>query len=85
MRPTQHRSNNDVLGAPAGMTVDECKPLPITRIEYSDGTPACVSFWTPTADELARLSAGQPVMISAIGRTHPPLCVLVAGDADLPL
>ena len=34
MKPFQHPSNNDVLGAPAGLPVDRCRALPITRIVY---------------------------------------------------
>lgn len=69
----QHPTNNAVLGAPAGMPIDECNALPITRIQYSDGTPAVASYWRPTAAELALLSQGHPVRLVVLGRTHPPL------------
>lgn len=82
MRPTQHPSNNDVLRAPSGATVDECRPLPITRLFYG-ATPAVVSYWQPTAEQLALLAAGKPVWLSVLGHTHPPLAIGVDGDGRL--
>lgn len=79
MRPTQHPSNNDVLRAPPGATVEECRPLAITRIQYEDGTPAVASFWEPSAAERAAIAAGASVQLIALGRTHPPLIVCVDG------
>lgn len=82
MRPTQHPSNNDVLQAPSGATVDECRPLPITRVRYGD-VPGMVSYWQPTAEQLALLAAGKPVWLSVLGHTHPPLAIGVDGDGRL--
>ena len=79
----QHPTNNDVLGAPPGVPLDECQALPITRIQYSDGTPAVASFWTPSAEELALLNQGRAVRLVVLGRTHPPLMLGVDGDGVL--
>lgn len=76
----QHPSNNFVLGAPAGMSIDECNALPVTRIQYSDGTPAVASYWKPTAAELTLLAQGQAVRLTVLGTTHPPLMLGVDGD-----
>ena len=62
------------------MPIDECNALPITRIQYSDGTPAVASYWKPTADELALLNRGQAVRLTVLGTTHPPLMLGVDGD-----
>lgn len=80
MDRSQHATNNDVLGAPPGVSIDQCQALPITRIRYPDGTPAVCSFWTPTPDELARLNAGRAVRLCVVGVTHPPLHLGVDGD-----
>ena len=58
MERTQHPTNNAVLGAPQGWDQKEvpCGALAITRTEMG-GMPAVVSFWKPTADELAALNA----------------------------
>lgn len=79
----QHPTNNDVLGAPPGVPIDECNALPITRIQYSDGTPAVASFWRPTPAELALLAQGHAVRLTVLGRTHPPLMLGVDGDGVL--
>ena len=79
----QHPANNDVLGAPPGTPIDECAALPITRIQYSDGTPAVASYWRPTADELALLNQGLAVRLTVLGTTHPPVMLGVDGDGLL--
>ena len=73
MNRMQHPSNNAVLGAPAGWDQEQlpCGALPITRTEW-DGMPAVVSFWKPSAEELALLNAGGSVSLWLIGQTMPP-------------
>jgi hypothetical protein len=44
------------------------------------GTPAMVTAWEPTPDELARLNAGARVHVNILGREHPPI-FLTVGDA----
>ena len=70
----QHPSNNGVLGAPPGMTIDQCRALPVTHTELG-GTPAIASFWQPSDEELAMLNQGKPVVIMALGDLHPPVAV----------
>lgn len=49
------------------------------------GTPAMVTAWLPTPDELARLNAGASVHVRLVGKTivwedgrsHPPIIVEV--------
>jgi hypothetical protein len=79
MRPTQHPSNNDVLRAPPGMTVEECRPLAITRVIYADGTRTVSSFWQPTEKEREAIAAGASVRFEAFGQTHPPVFLSVDG------
>lgn len=80
MRPTQHPSNNDVLGAPPGVSHDECQALPITRVFYHDiGVPAVVSFWQPSPAERQAIAAGALVQLSCWGETHPPIALSVDG------
>lgn len=76
MDRTQHPSNNSVLGAPIGWDQDQlpCGALPITRLQV-DGQPCMVSFWRPTADELAALQAGALVSLWVYGSGHPPVSV----------
>lgn len=83
MRRTQHPSNNDVLGAPPGLTIDECQSLPITRVEYENGVRAIASYWQPTHRELQLMILGKPVRILVMGDTHPPILLGVDGDGEL--
>jgi hypothetical protein len=79
MRPTQHASNNDVLRAPSGMSIEECTPLAITRVKYSDGMPGVWSYWRPTEQERAAIAGGALVRVGALGHTHPPIHLGVDG------
>lgn len=74
MRPTQHPSNNGVLGAPKETTQEElpCSALAITRHEQ-DGIPYIISFWQPSKEELEILKAGGTVGVWVVGHTTPPL------------
>lgn len=79
MNPTQHSSNNRVLGAPPGW---DQQTTPVSALAVTDtrfnGTPGVASFWRPSAEELAALNAGGLVMLNVIGTTMPPVCLGVA-------
>jgi hypothetical protein len=79
MRKTQHPSNTHALGAPTGMSIEECSALPVTIFKYEDGTPAIASWWTPTQEELVRINCGQPIKLTILGTMQPPVSVEV-GD-----
>ena len=83
MNKTQHPTNNAVLAAPNGATIEECGALPITRVQFSDGSHACVSFWVPSREELRLLCAGYAVRLCVAGTTHPPLSLGVDQDGVL--
>jgi hypothetical protein len=79
MKPTQHQSNNDVLRAPTGATVEECRPLAITRVQYGNGTNGVWSYWRPSEAERAAIASGALVQMCAMGQTHPPVYIGVDG------
>jgi hypothetical protein len=83
MNPIHHPSTNDVLGAPPGVPIDQCRPFYITRIQYADGSGGVASFWQPTPEELALLNAGKPVRLTFDAPTHFPVYVGVDGDGLL--
>lgn len=85
MRPIQHRSANDVLGAPSGMAIEDCTALAITRAKFPDGLEVVISHWQPSAEQLALLAQGKPVQLTIWGRTHPPVALGVEGDGGLQL
>lgn len=80
MRPTQHRSNNAVIGAPPEFNQEAlpCSALAITRVIYEGDIPAIQSYWVPTAAELAILNNGGAVELSVIGYTMPPVALTAA-------
>lgn len=78
MTPIQHPSNNDVLRPPPGASIEECRPLAITRVEDA-GVHGVISFWQPSDAERTAIAAGKPLYIYTLGRTHPPLHLGVEG------
>lgn len=45
-------------------------------------TPAMVTAWIPTPEEIARIVAGAPVHLRILGTLHPPV-MLEVGDAPV--
>lgn len=83
MKRHQHPSNNHVLGAPPGMSAEECNALPVTVVQFEDGTPAVVSYWMPSAEERDLIMQLKPVRLTVLGTTHAPLLLGVDGDGAL--
>ena len=78
MKPIHHPLCNDILRPPQGMTEDQCRYL---RIRREPGR--VISFWRPAPAELAVLNSGQPIILSFMGQTHPPLMMeVLAPDPD---
>jgi hypothetical protein len=48
-------------------------------------TPAMVTAWTPTLEELAALARGASVHVRILGTTPPPMMVLVGPVPELEL
>lgn len=74
-----HPACTHTLGAPADMQDGSCDALPVAYQDTEHGRFA-VSFWLPSAEELAELNAGQPVALGvrAVGRQHPVVFVATA-------
>ncbi len=51
--------------------------LPIRDILLDDGTPCMQCAWEPTPEELLKLLAGAPIILSVLGTTHPPVVLAV--------
>lgn len=69
-----------VLGAPPGQE-DTVQGLPVREVMSSIGR-AMVSSWEPSADELRRLNAGEPVQLWIYGFSHPVVSLSVGVDLD---
>lgn len=72
MHPIRHPTNDTAFHPPEGVSEEECQTLYATTGELN-GHRCVWSFWTPTADELAALNAGRPVILGVWGDTHPPV------------
>lgn len=60
--------------------------LPLRDVLLNDtvngpDTPAMVTAWIPTPDELAALNAGAPIHLTILGGSHPPVMM---GVGDVP-
>lgn len=61
--------------------------LPLKDIIINDSvtgpeTPAMVTAWFPTPDELAALNAGAPIHLTVVGSGHPPVMMGVGDRPD---
>jgi len=74
MNPIEHISNNHVFKAPEGMK--ECDDLSVTVGNWS-GYPCIVSHWKPSPEELKLLNEGKPVQLTIVGRSMPPVSLMV--------
>jgi len=70
MTPVRFAQCNFVMTAPHGM--DNCYDLQVCKTFYPDGTPAIISAWRPTPEELVKLNLGEPLFLSLMGETMPP-------------
>ena len=76
MFPSGFAEENGVLGAPAGMTPDECEPLSVWRGANDLGAAVVVSCWKVTPEELREIEKTGRVWLVVLGQTMPPVVVL---------
>lgn len=72
------------LGAPPDWDEERngpCVGLPI-RDEDFNGTPAMVSAWELTPEELAALQGGAKLELTIVGQGHPPVSLAVVHRTD---
>ena len=82
MNRVQHISNNTVLAAPDGMSIDECTPLAVTVQSYSDGTVSISSYWKPDERELQLLNKGGLVKLETLGNAMPPVILIAVKETE---
>lgn len=71
----RHPRTTRYLGAPPDWRPDEhgsCTHLSIADIDTTAG-PAMQSIFEPTPQELADLVAGGRIVLTVVGRIHPPI------------
>jgi hypothetical protein len=67
MRPINFPQATMVLGKPAGMTDDECMPLPVAKMPWG-----YISCWELSDMELTAICISKKLYISVVGG-HPPI------------
>lgn len=68
MKPIKTDTTNSILKGS-----DNVDDLPITRLEFSDGTHGVESCWKLSKEELERVKETGKVYFLAVGDTHPPI------------
>lgn len=69
MIPQRFAEANTVMRAPKGME-DECSDIHA----YRDGTYV-LTAWRPPPEELVKINLGEPVYLTVVGKTMPPVAV----------
>lgn len=78
MTPIQFPEANTKFGPPVDMAESQVMSIPAFRGVVSspsssvDGAPQVVVAWQPTAEEVRRIVAGQPIFISFLCDGLPP-------------
>jgi hypothetical protein len=71
MKPIKTESSNAVLRAPKDD--DNIDDLPITKLEFLDGTHAIESCWEVSEEEIEIIKKTGKIYFLAEGDTHPPI------------
>lgn len=68
MRPIRTDTCNCILKGSG-----DVQDLPVTRLEYDDGTHAVESCWELSEEERQRILETGKVYFLCLGNTHPPI------------
>lgn len=53
------------------------KGLCVRDFSFGDGTPAMMTAWQPTPAEVAKIVSGEPIYLTILGSSHPPVLLQV--------
>ena len=80
MKPVKTENTNSILKAPVGS--DNVVDLPITQLEYIDGSKAVESCWELSKEELEKVNETGRVYFVCMGRTHPPIFLSAKSELE---
>ena len=83
MVPTSFPESTRALSKPADMTDDECDPLCVADVLYSNGVHGILSCWKMTKEELEEVNRTGRVWLVVVGSVMPP--VILSGTHPLNL
>jgi hypothetical protein len=69
MKPIRTNTTNCILKG----NNDNVDDLPVTRVQYGDGTPAVESCWELSKEEIDQVSKTGKLYFLCLGTTHPPI------------
>lgn len=75
MLPADFPEANFTYTKPEGMTDEECMDLRVFKGSYSDGTPAIISVWRPSKEDIDAINEGKPIYLSITSHIMPPVCL----------
>lgn len=81
MKPVKTENTNSILKAPKGQE-GSIMDLPITRLEYKNGSHAVESCWELSNEELAIIKETGKIYFVCMGVTHPPILLSVKSQLD---
>lgn len=69
MKPIITNTTNCILKG----TSEDVQDLPVTRLEYRDGTHAVESCWELSKEEISQVVKTGKLYFLCLGNTHPPI------------
>ena len=73
MLPITFPEQNFTFTKPAGWTDEQCSDLSVYKGEYADGTPAIISYWKPSKEDLDILNNGGGIYVNILSINMPPI------------
>ncbi|WP_143314211.1 hypothetical protein [Clostridium sp. HBUAS56017] len=81
MKPVKTENTNSILKAPKGS--NDVIDLPITRLNYGDGSKAVESCWQLSEKELELVMKTGKIYFVCMGVTHPPILLSTKSQLEL--
>jgi len=84
MRTLRIRGFTRYLGKPSDWRPDDqgpCNHLAI-RDEMTTAGHGMTSAWEPLPEEIERIKAGAPILLTVLGAVHPPVAMSVGAALD---
>ncbi|MBU3126751.1 hypothetical protein [Clostridium tagluense] len=80
MKPVKTEFTNSTLKAPIGS--ENVVDLPITKLEYTDGSSAVESCWQLSKKELEKVKETGKIYFVCMGKTHPPILLDIKSQLE---
>ena len=75
MIPSAFDEENCILDPPRGMSNEDCLSMSVWVGPLADGSPAVISCWKVTAEELEEIKRTGRVWLMVLGSGSPPMYI----------